>query len=319
MDRGESDADGRFELRAASPGEFWVRAERAGYAAPAPVPVTLAAGAMLELRLEVGPAGAPSARRVLPADTAAGDTAAVRLEGITVTAEPATRVLQFRGFYERQRAAGGGGAFLDARAIADLRRGRVVDVINGQRGVSGMPVRIDSRTHGSPSAPTRRGASGRGASSPSTWTASWFPAASSTGSSRSISPGSRCTWGRRRRCASSPARPSADLRRRRGVDQGRREVTSGVTDEAPGGEGPPAADAAEDERWMRAALAEAAAAEALGEVPVGAVVVRGGELVARGHNLTHTLHAPSATPRWWPSAARPWRRATGGCWTARCT
>ncbi len=38
VDQGESDADGRFELRAASPGEFWVRAERAGYAAPAPVP-----------------------------------------------------------------------------------------------------------------------------------------------------------------------------------------------------------------------------------------------------------------------------------------
>ena len=50
----------------------------------------------------------------------------------------------------------------------------------------------------------------------------------------------------------------------------------------------------EDERWMRAALEEAAAAEALGEVPVGAVVVRGGELVAAGHNLTHTQQDPSA-------------------------
>src|SRR4051812_25365906 len=45
---------------------------------------------------------------------------------------------------------------------------------------------------------------------------------------------------------------------------------------------------------MRLALEEAAAAEALGEVPVGAVVVRGGGLVARGHNLTHTLQDPSA-------------------------
>ena len=50
----------------------------------------------------------------------------------------------------------------------------------------------------------------------------------------------------------------------------------------------------EHERWMRLALDEARAAEALGEVPVGAVVVRGGELVSRGHNLTHTLQDPSA-------------------------
>ena len=50
----------------------------------------------------------------------------------------------------------------------------------------------------------------------------------------------------------------------------------------------------QDEAWMRIALEEAAAAEALGEVPVGAVIVRGGELVARGHNLTHTHQDPSA-------------------------
>ena len=49
-----------------------------------------------------------------------------------------------------------------------------------------------------------------------------------------------------------------------------------------------------DEQWMRMALAEAAEAERLGEVPVGAVVVRAGELVARGHNLTHTNQDPSA-------------------------
>jgi tRNA(adenine34) deaminase len=49
----------------------------------------------------------------------------------------------------------------------------------------------------------------------------------------------------------------------------------------------------EDERWLRLALQEARAAEALGEVPVGAVIVRGSELVATGHNLTHTLQDPS--------------------------
>ncbi len=50
----------------------------------------------------------------------------------------------------------------------------------------------------------------------------------------------------------------------------------------------------DDERWMRLALEEARAAEALGEVPVGAVIVREGEVVARGHNLTHTRQDPSA-------------------------
>lgn len=35
---------------------------------------------------------------------------------------------------------------------------------------------------------------------------------------------------------------------------------------------------------MREALAEASRAERLGEVPVGAVVVRGGEIIGRGHN-----------------------------------
>ncbi len=50
----------------------------------------------------------------------------------------------------------------------------------------------------------------------------------------------------------------------------------------------------DDERWMRLALEEARAAEALGEVPVGAVIVRAGALVSTGHNLTHTLQDPSA-------------------------
>ena len=40
----------------------------------------------------------------------------------------------------------------------------------------------------------------------------------------------------------------------------------------------------QDEIFMREALAEAKAAFALGEVPVGAVVVREGKIIARGHN-----------------------------------
>lgn len=48
-----------------------------------------------------------------------------------------------------------------------------------------------------------------------------------------------------------------------------------------------------DLRWMDLALDEARRAAELGEVPVGAVVVRGGEVVGRGHNLTHTRNDPA--------------------------
>ncbi len=40
--------------------------------------------------------------------------------------------------------------------------------------------------------------------------------------------------------------------------------------------------------FMREALAEAEKAAALGEVPVGAVIVRGGEIIARAHNERET-------------------------------
>jgi tRNA(adenine34) deaminase len=49
-----------------------------------------------------------------------------------------------------------------------------------------------------------------------------------------------------------------------------------------------------DEKWMRLALEEAALARAAGEVPVGAVIVRGGELLAKGHNSPIGLSDPSA-------------------------
>lgn len=49
----------------------------------------------------------------------------------------------------------------------------------------------------------------------------------------------------------------------------------------------------DDEKWMREAIAEARAAWELGEVPVGAVIVRDGALLARGHNLTQTNEDPS--------------------------
>ncbi|MFO7616224.1 MAG: nucleoside deaminase, partial [Bacteroidales bacterium] len=44
-----------------------------------------------------------------------------------------------------------------------------------------------------------------------------------------------------------------------------------------------------DEYWMRQALAEAKKALERDEVPVGAVVVAGGRIIARAHNLTETL------------------------------
>ena len=43
-----------------------------------------------------------------------------------------------------------------------------------------------------------------------------------------------------------------------------------------------------DEKWMRIALAEAECAAEMGEIPVGAVVVRNGELIAKAHNLCQT-------------------------------
>ena len=45
---------------------------------------------------------------------------------------------------------------------------------------------------------------------------------------------------------------------------------------------------------MRAALEQALLAQAFGEVPVGAVVVRDGEIAGSGHNRTIIDHDPSA-------------------------
>jgi tRNA(adenine34) deaminase len=47
-------------------------------------------------------------------------------------------------------------------------------------------------------------------------------------------------------------------------------------------------------RWMREALYEARKAEAINEVPIGAVVVKEGEVIGRGHNLRETLMDPTA-------------------------
>lgn len=44
---------------------------------------------------------------------------------------------------------------------------------------------------------------------------------------------------------------------------------------------------------MREALKEAEIAFSLGEVPVGCVIVRDDEIIARGHNMTETLKDPT--------------------------
>jgi tRNA(adenine34) deaminase len=49
-----------------------------------------------------------------------------------------------------------------------------------------------------------------------------------------------------------------------------------------------------DEYFMRAALAEAAAARAKGEVPIGTVIVLDGAIIGCGHNLRETSEDPTA-------------------------
>ncbi len=50
----------------------------------------------------------------------------------------------------------------------------------------------------------------------------------------------------------------------------------------------------DDERWMRAALDAARGCEASGDVPVGAVIVRGDEVVATGGNRREADADPTA-------------------------
>lgn len=66
------------------------------------------------------------------------------------------------------------------------------------------------------------------------------------------------------------------------------------------------------EQWMRAAMEEAKKAEAIGEVPIGAVVVRDGQIIGRGHNLRETTldstaHAEMIAIREASSALGAWR------------
>ncbi len=62
----------------------------------------------------------------------------------------------------------------------------------------------------------------------------------------------------------------------------------------PGGAPAPEDRPATDEAFMRAALAEAREAERRGEVPIGAVVVRNGRVIAWGGNRVRQAQDPSA-------------------------
>ena len=70
--------------------------------------------------------------------------------------------------------------------------------------------------------------------------------------------------------------------------------------------------APDDERWMRRAIAEAERALGHGDVPIGAVVVHGGEVVGAGHNERElrqdpTAHAETIALREAARAAGSWR------------
>lgn len=48
------------------------------------------------------------------------------------------------------------------------------------------------------------------------------------------------------------------------------------------------------EKMMKEALAQAELALAMGEVPVGAIIEKDGEIIGRGHNRTETMKDPTA-------------------------
>ena len=76
-------------------------------------------------------------------------------------------------------------------------------------------------------------------------------------------------------------------------------------------------DHKKDELYMRAAIAEAKIALEKQEVPVGAVVVCNGIIIARAHNLTETLKDPTAHAEMQAiTSAANW---LGGKYLADCT
>ena len=68
---------------------------------------------------------------------------------------------------------------------------------------------------------------------------------------------------------------------------------------------------------MQEALIEARKAAAMGEVPVGAVIVKDGQIIARGHNRTETDRDPTAHAEMIAITAAT--EALGGKYLSDCT
>ena len=72
-----------------------------------------------------------------------------------------------------------------------------------------------------------------------------------------------------------------------------------------------------DTRYMTMALAEAHKALAMGEVPIGCVIVADGQVVGRGHNLTETLQDVTAHAEMQAITAAT--NTLGGKYLSQCT
>lgn len=72
-----------------------------------------------------------------------------------------------------------------------------------------------------------------------------------------------------------------------------------------------------DEKYMKEAIREALAAAQEDEVPVGAVIVRRGKVIARGHNMTERLNDPTAHAEMIAITAAT--EAVGGKYLSGCT
>ncbi|MCL2097433.1 MAG: nucleoside deaminase [Bacteroidales bacterium] len=72
-----------------------------------------------------------------------------------------------------------------------------------------------------------------------------------------------------------------------------------------------------DEKYMREALKEAQQAFNEGEIPVGAVIVSQGKILARAHNLTQRLNDPTAHAEM--QAITSATHAIGGKYLTDCT
>jgi tRNA(adenine34) deaminase len=76
-------------------------------------------------------------------------------------------------------------------------------------------------------------------------------------------------------------------------------------------------DTQTDDFFMKQALNEAKKAEAKGEVPIGAVVVCKGQIIARAHNLTETLNDVTAHAEMQAITAAA--NTLGGKYLTQCT